>query len=372
MLDTDTFKTTMIRFRDSSGKIVTLRDVPACYQDVGMRVFETSNFYSVYGVATDSDVTSTWYVESNLSVGSYIQLLGYRGAVGNTISNDCGYACDADDYFFFGGLKHPTSIKPIVCDDKLHLNYVDAADERTDIAYAFVKVAGHKIDADTALDRLRADLTPLRQNMLSELFMIIHGSKFKSYKQLAKAIQDIEFEEESNDYNIILDRNVFDLEDYIREYAITKPDWAYKWLSKYDHGLVSYFEKGTRNCESWDTTSIAGVWALTEEQIEYYKTLDEATRDKFIEQAFRHDMKLISDGDTAYCVLHTIYDKQSWQQLESGTEVSAIFEGVDFKYGEADQLLNMACLTAPGTDEHPVTELKYTVLQETKANPCPW
>lgn len=172
MLDDDTFKTTTIRFRDSSGKIVTLRAVPACYQDVGMRVFETPNFYSVYGVATDSDVTSSWYVESNLSVGAYVQLLGSRGAVGKTLSNDCGYACDEDDYFFFGGLKSPATIKPIVCGDKLHLNYVDAADDRTDIAYAFVKVAGHEVDADTALDRLRGDLTPLRQNMLSELFMI--------------------------------------------------------------------------------------------------------------------------------------------------------------------------------------------------------
>ena len=127
MLDDSTFKSTLIQFRNEAGNVVTLRDVPACFQDAGMILTETDSWYHVHGVAIDTTWGYSSYVDDNLSPGSGLQLL-HNGA--RTYFSQCSCNSDeaSEDYFFVGGIKNPRCKRPELCNGKVYINYVHLED----------------------------------------------------------------------------------------------------------------------------------------------------------------------------------------------------------------------------------------------------
>lgn len=370
MLDDSTFKSTLIQFRNEAGNVVTLRDVPACFQDAGMILTETDSGYHVHGVAIDTTWGYSGYVDDNLSPGSGLQLL-HNGPCTHFSRCSCSSEEASEDYFFVGGVKHPRCKRPELCNGKVYINYVHLEGYFTGYDSS-VRVAGHEVCSDTVIENFekRGIVCGWNAYELECLFYCFRDQYFKSYKALADAIDTISVD---NDV-ACLSTKVFRMDEFLKSECITKPQWAYKWLSCYDHSGVSYFEAGTRSTDRWDTSTNAGVWYLGDEEIARLSALSEEERDKQIEKAFEHDMALISDNAYPYAFFETLYDKHSWKQIEHCLNATAQFEGVDFPYDNATAMLELLAKPSYKVDgETPkCIRHRYTVLQEEKCNPYPW
>lgn len=370
MLDDSTFKSTLIQFRNEAGNVVTLRDVPACFQDAGMILTETDSGYHIHGVAIDTTWGYSNYVSDNLSPGAGLQIL-HNGP--STYFSNCSCQSEEADqnYFFVGGIEHPRCKRPELCNGKLYLDYIELADY-FDGYYSSVKVAGHEVCSDTVIANFekRGITCGWNSYQLDFLFYCFNGQYFKSYKALADAIDTISVDGDT----ACLSTEVFQMDDFLKDECITKPQWAYKWLSCYDHSGVSYFEAGTRSTERWDTSFNAGVWYLGDEEIARLSALSEEEREQQIEKAFSHDMSLISDNGYPYEFFEATYDKHSWKQVDYCLNATAQFEGVDFPYDNATAMLELLAIPSYKVNgETPkCVRHRYTVLQEEKCNPYPW
>ena len=151
MLDDKSFASTVIQFRNSKGKVVTLFDVPAFFQDAGMVVQEYGpGGYAVSGWQVDDGPYWNWelWVSHSLSPGAGIKLFSHTKYT--SLDEVCGD--DPTDYredscFIHGSVKEPRSLKGTVISKDGVNRYLeldlDACAKEVDIAEPFVKIAGH-------------------------------------------------------------------------------------------------------------------------------------------------------------------------------------------------------------------------------------
>lgn len=364
MFDESEFKQTTIQFRDKSGKIRMIRNIPASYQDAGMILCETDNYFKVYGIEIDSDIMYfDTFAELNLTPGAGIQLVARHRRRASCIESGAGYAMEPEDAFFFGGIKSPEGKKAEYISDTVLRLDLSAAASKVGYADGYICVAGEELDYAAAYDILTEDnAAKFDKYFLDDLFSLIKGTAYEDETEFNKAISSINIPK-SNSYLVDIDTTVFDLSEFISDLIIDRPKWSYKWLDCYEHSGCAYSESGTGTQCRWDTSHNVGVWYLSKDVLEYYEKLSTEERDKRIQNVFEHDMAIISDGEIPYRVQECIYDKQTMELIESEGALSGMYPYIDFN--SADDLHNMLGISAE-------TKLKYNVIKAKQKNPYPW
>ena len=334
-----------------------------------MRVTKTKHGYAATfweydeGPYFDWERWATW----NLSPGAGIQLIRRRnhGAVDLYNGNETGFfSYENDDYFFFGGLKNPKAQKAevITYEDgsrMLYVDYIEAAKTYGSYKPA-IKIAGHSVDADRIVEVLPKEQTGWDEYELCDLICLFENQNFKSYKHFAECLKTIKFDRGDT---VTIDTSIFKVEDYIKKEAINKPEWAYKWLSCYEHSGCSYFEQGRsiHANDRWDTSGLVGVWYLCDERIKELEKLSEEERHKAVEQQYEHDMALISDGETALAIRTIEFDERG-EEIENYTEREAVMYYTDIQPSDmVKELENVA----------PGEPVEYTIIVKESAK-YPW
>lgn len=346
-----------------------LLEIPACMDDAEVRVTKTKYGYAATfweydeGPYFDCERWATW----NLSPGAGIQLIRRRnhGAVDLYNDNETGFfSYENDDYFFFGGLKSPKAQKAevITYEDgsrMLYVDYIEAAKTYGSYRPA-IKIAGHSVDADRIVEVLPKEQTGWDEYELCDLICLFENQNFKSYKHFAECLKTIKFDRGDT---VTIDTSIFKVEAYIKKEAINKPEWAYKWLSCYEHSGCSYFEQGRsiHSNDRWDTSGLVGVWYLCDERIKELEKLSEEERHKAVEQQYEHDMALISDGETALAIRTIEFDERG-EEIENYTEREAVMYYTDIQPGDMDKELENV---SPGKP------VEYTIVEKEAAK-YPW
>lgn len=388
MFDESSFKKTTIQFRNKAGNIVTLNNLPAMFQDVGMIVAETDKCYHIYGYTIDDGprMDYDFWVQMALSPGAGVQLRARRGHSDvEVISGDDSLAQRDADYFFIGGLQK-TKAKRSYLDHWegktwLSVDLDEVENDVSDIANPYIRISGHKRYASDVFYRTKL---PIKyEDELNSIFYIINGQNFKSYNAFEKAMEQGYSELNSFCSVVALDTAIFPAEHYIKHYTINIPDWSYKWLACYEHSGCAYSENGTGMQCRWDTSSDVGVWYLTDWRLkdiiqlcenksaelkEKNKDISnedlakavEEYREDIVEKQFKHDMHVISDNNTAYAIEGVTISKTDIMNPEYETEALGLFEYVDFLPENAYEYMKNLVLQ-PETIIH-----RHTILSETK------
>lgn len=391
MLDNDSFASTVIQFRNSKREVVTLFDVPAFFQDAGMIIKEYGHgYYAVSGWQIDDGPHWNFeqWVTHSLSPGAGIKIFGYN----RYKSMDIICCDDSTDYredscFIYGTIEKPRALKGTVTlkdgvNRYLELD-LDACAKEVNIASPYIKIAGHIKYADDLESHIDGDFYDLEN-----LLYIINGQSFKSYKEFSDAFSEgLSWSYPDHNDLVCIDMAVFHTRNYVKEYANTIPNWAYKWISRREHSGVWYTEVCVGETSSWSLRDHDGVWYLGEERVKTLLKLKELRKANFlklgdshteaekkaeewltdtVDKQFKHDMCLLSDFETPYSI-HTAFYKNSLSTPdEIVTECQAQYMYTDFEPDNAfgflkDMVQDVNCTTLP-----------YTVLKETKCKPHPY
>lgn len=398
MFDDATYKQTTIRFKNKAGETVVLKDVPAFFYDAGVLLYEIDDMYIVCGYQIDREpyYDRNYWFKLNMTCGAGIQLRKRgRHSEKHFFNEECDYGePERDDYFFIGGLSSPTDKAPT-------LNLTSAAAGRTllDVDYYVatfddpqdpeIVIEGKHLTARDLVEVLPEHVDGWSYDDLEHLLRIFPGQEFKSPEEFADALRSIRVSRSDSKEILTLDTSVFQMQDWINNHYIQKPEWAYKWIDCYEHSGCVYSESGTGTQCRFDTSPDVGVWYLSEQLIrditakmqnkinEAKKDLKpgeeldtakfEEERDAAIQKNFLRDMAMLGDTDTALCIVHAVYYKKDLQddpdmEAEEETYESAIYEGITFPYGDGDKYL----LNTEGD-----THIPYEILEEETKNPWP-
>lgn len=92
------------------------------------------------------------------------------------------------------------------------------------------------------------------------------------------------------------------------------PDWAYRKLDAFDHGVCCIYESGSGTQCKWDISRYVGVWYLSKDTIQHFETalLQEARAKCKVEGKF------ISDEDLLYDIAQRYFeDDLKWKNAVS-------------------------------------------------------
>lgn len=394
MLDEENYKKTTIQFRNSKGNIVALFDVPAFFQDAGMIVQEYDNGgYAVSGWQIDDGPFWNWkqWLTYSLSAGAGIKLFGHN----RYSSLDVVCADDPTDYredscFIHGPLEKPRALKGTVeqrfknrqLERYLELDLYACAKE-VNIASPSVKIAGHTKYADDLESHIDGDFYDLEN-----LLYIINGQSFKSYKEFSEAFdKGLHWPYPQCSDLASIDMSIFDVHNYIEEYANTVPEWAYKLISRREHSGAYYIETCIGETPNWSFSDYCdGVWYLGEERVKTLISLQIMHRNSYqkegynwadaerkaiewledkVDKQFEHDMCLLSDFETPYSICTAFYKNSLSDPDEVVGVCQAQYMYTDFEPDNASKFLKDI------VQDVGWTTLPYTVIKETKCNPYP-
>lgn len=389
MFDEENYKKTTIQFRNSKGDIVTLFDVPAFFQDAGMIVQEHKDGgYAVSGWQIDDGPFFDWesWATYSLSAGAGIKLFGSNRH--RSLDIICGE--DPTDYredscFIHGPLEKPRALKGTLEKPKdgaeryLELD-LDACAREVNIASPSVKIAGHTKHAEDLLPHVDATLYDLE-----DLLCIINGQYFKSYKEFSEAFKEgLRWLYPGRSDLVRIDRLIFRVGNYVREYANMLPHWSYKLISRREHSGSHYVETCVGETPNWSFSDCDGIWYLGEEMVKTildyknlyinsyqqagYSLMDakrkaEEWLEEKVDKQFRHDMCLLSDFETPYSICTAFYNNSLSSPDGVVGVCQAQFMYTDFKPEEATEVLRNT------VEEVGWTILPYTTLKETKCDP---
>lgn len=388
MLDSEHYKTTTIQFRNSKGEIITLFDVPAFFQDAGMIVQECEDGgYSVSGWKIDDGPNWHWesWITNSLSPGAGIKLFGRnRHSSLDIVCGDDPTDYREDSCFIHGPLEKPRALKGTLevkdgTERYLELD-LDACAREVNIDSPSVKISGHTKYAEDLLPHVDATLYDLE-----DLLCIINGQYFKSYKEFSEAFKEGLYWPYPGRSDLVrIDRLIFHVGNYVREYANMLSHWAYKLISRREHSGSYYVETYVGETPHWSFSDCDGIWYLGKERVKTLLKLKELYVDsyrqaghnltdahfkaeKWLEEAvdkqFKHDMCLLSDFETPYEICTAFYKNS----LSSPDEIVGVCQAqymyTDFEPDNASEFLkNMV-------DEVGWTILPYSILKETKCDP---
>lgn len=388
MLDAENYKKTTIQFRNSKGDIVTLFDVPAFFQDAGMIVQEYERGgYAVSGWQIDDEPSWDWkhWATYSLSPGAGIKLFG--GSRRSSLDIVC--AEDPTDYredscFIHGPLEKPRALKGTLevkdgTERYLELDLNSCAKE-VNITEPHVRIAGHTKYAEDLLSHVNATLYDLE-----DLLCIINGQYFKSYKEFSKAFEEgLSWLYPGHSDLVSIDRLVFHVGNYVREYVNILPAWSYKLISRREHSGVYYIETFVGETPNWSFSDCDGVWYLGEERVKLLAKLKELHKEDFLQSGdsyteaekkaekwledevnkqFRHDMCLLSDFETPYSICTAFYENSLTSPNEIVGVCQAQYMYTDFEPDNASGFLKDI------VQDIGWTTLPYTVIKETKCDP---
>lgn len=396
MLDDDSFASTTIQFRNSKGEVITLFDVPAFFQDVGMIVQEESckdkTLYYVSGWQMDDGPYSLWdwWFPTALSPGAGIKL--FKGDRYRSI--DAVYYDDTPNYredscFIVGDVNNVKYIRGTVTKDENGIEWLEISlptvYEETDVCDPYILVDGEQAYAQDIADNTG------RESIVGDLeyfLHYIHGQEFASYKEVDEAItKGLKWAYAGYSDLVSINTKIFDVKNYISRYCIPVPSWSYKWIECREHSGVWYTETCVGECSNWDDSMIDGVWYLGEERVkdllklkeQHYKEFlnageskEEAEQKahnlllKIVQKQFRHDMCVISDFETPYSIYTAVYSRSLSAPDEIMEEAKAQYMYTDFTPDCAYEY--MKSIVVDGDD----TLIRYTILEETKGNPHPY
>ena len=396
MFDDSEYKQTTIRFKNQAGETVILKNVPAFYHDAGVLLYEMDTLYIVCGYQIDREPYLDWsyWFKLNMTCGAGIQLRERRRHSKQHFYNeDYEYGePERDDYFFLGGLDTPKAKAPALYVTSSGRTVVDVdyyTATENDPWDPEIVIEGKQLTAYDIAEVLPERVAGWSEDDLEHLLRMFPGQEFESLEAFADALESIRVTRDGGAEILTLDTSVFQMQDWINDHCIQKPEWAYKWIDCYEHSGCAYSESGTGMQCRFDTSPDVGVWYLSDQLIKDITTemqrrieetkkalkpgeeLDiskfEEERDANIQRYFLHDMAMLSDTDTALCIVHAIYYKKDLQddpdaEAEEETYESAIYEGVTFPYGEGDKYL----LNTEG-----YTHIPYEILEEETENPWP-
>lgn len=388
MLDAENYKKTTIQFRDSKGNIVTLFDIPAFFQDAGMIVQEYEHGgYAVSGWQIDNDPSWNWeqWATYSLSAGAGIKLFGSNRY--KPLDIVCGE--DPTDYredscFIHGPLKKPRALKGTVEFKDGVGRYLDldlyACAEVVNIASPYIKIAGHIKYADDLESHIDGDFYDLEN-----LLYIINGQSFKSYKEFSEAFdKGLSWLYPGHSDLACIDMSVFNVHNYIEEYANTLPEWSYKWISRREHSGVYYIETCIGETPNWSFSDCDGVWYLGEERVKTLISLQILHRNSYqkegynwadaerkasewleeaVDKQFKHDMCLLSDFEQPYSICTAFYKNSLSAPDEIVDVCQAQYMYTDFEPDNASNFLKDI------VQDIGWTTLPYTVIKETKCDP---
>lgn len=396
MFDNSTYKQTTIRFKNKAGETVVLKNVPAFYYDAGVLLYEMDDMYLVCGYQIDREPYCDWtyWFKLNMTCGAGIQLRKRRRhSKQHFFNEEYEYGKpERDDYFFMGGLEAARAKAPTVYVTAAGRTVVDVdyhAATANDPWDPEIVIEGKHLTAYDLVDMLPGRVAGWDDDDLEHLLRMFPGQEFASIEAFADALESIRVTRDDGTEIITMDTSVFQMQDWINNHCIQKPEWAYKWIDCYEHSGCAYSESGTGMQCRFDTSSDVGVWYLSDQLIkditaEMQRKIEETKkylmpgeeldiskfekeRDAEIQKYFRHDMAMLSDTDAALCIKHAVYYKQNLQddpdaEAEEETYESAIYEGVTFPYGDGDKYL----LNTEG-----YTHIPYEILEEEPKNPWP-
>lgn len=388
MLDAENYKKTTIQFRNSKSDVVTLFDVPAFFQDAGMLVQEYEHGgYAVSGWQIDDGPSWNWehWLTYSLSAGAGIKLFGYN----RYRSLDIVCAEDPTDYrddscFIHGTLEKPRALKGTVILKNGAKSYLEldlyACAKEVNIASPFVKIAGHTKYADDLESYIDGNFYDLEN-----LLYIIDGQSFKSYKEFSEAFdKGLHWPYPKCSDLVNIDMSVFHAHNYVKEYANTVPDWAYKWISRREHSGVWYTEICVGETPNWSFSDHDGVWYLGEKRVKTLLKLKESYVDSYcqaghnlvdaelkawewlentVDKQFKHDMCLLSDCEIPYSICTAFYKNSLSDPDEVVRVCQAQYMYTDFEPDNAPGFLKDI------VQDIGWTTLPYTVIKETKCDP---
>lgn len=396
MFDDSEYKQTTIRFKNKDGETVVLKNVPAYFHDAGVLLYEMDDMYIVCGYQIDREPYFDWnyWFKLNMTCGAGIQLRERRRHSKQHFFNE-EYEFgepERDDYFFLGGLDTPKAKAPAVYVTSAGRTVVDVdyyTATENDPWDPEIVIEGKYLTACDIADVLPERVSGWSDDDLEHLLRIFPGQAFESLDAFADALESIRVTNDGGVEILTLDTSVFRMQDWINDHCIQKPEWAYKWIDCYEHSGCAYSESGTGMQCRFDTSPDVGVWYLSDQLIkditaEMQRKIEETKkalkpgeeldiakfeeeRDAEIQKYFLHDMAMLSDTDTALCIIHAIYYKKDLRdnpdaEAEEETYESAIYEGVTFPYGDGDKYL---------LNKEGYTHIPYEILEEETKNPWP-
>lgn len=396
MFDDSTYKQTTIRFKNKDGETVILKNVPAYFHDAGVLLYEMDDMYIVCGYQIDREPYFDWsyWFKLNMTCGAGIQLRERRRHSKQHFYNE-EYEYgepERDDYFFLGGLDTPKAKAPAVYVTSAGRTVVDVdyyTATENDPWDPTIEIGGETMYASDVAEILPERVAGWDEDDLEHLFRMFPGQEFDSIESFADALESIRVTQDGRTEILTLDTSVFQMQDWINDHCIQKPEWAYKWIDCYEHSGCAYSESGTGMQCRFDTSPDVGVWYLSDQLIkdvtaEMQRKIEETKkalkpgeeldiakfeeeRDAEIQKYFLHDMAMLSDTDTALCIIHAVYYKKYLQddpdvEAEEETYESAIYEGVTFPYGDGDKYL---------LNKEGYTHIPYEILEEETKNPWP-
>jgi hypothetical protein len=394
MFDDSTYKQTTIRFNNEDGETVVLKNVPAFYHDAGVLLYDVGHSYIVCGYQIDKrqrDDYDYWF-KLNMTCGAGIQLRKRRyHSKQNLFNEEYEYGePERDDYFFLGGLDTPKAKAPSLYVTSAGRTVVDVdyyAATQDDPEYPEIVIEGKHLTGCELEEVLPEQVAGWSDDDLEHLLRMFPGQEFESPEAFADALESIRVTRDGGTELLTLDTSVFQMQDWINDHCIQKPEWAYKWIDCYEHSGCAYSESGTGMQCRFDTSPDVGVWYLSEQLIkditaEMQRKIEEAKkalkpgeeldiakfeeeRDAEIQKNFLHDMAMLGNTDTALCIVHAAYYKKDLQDdpdIEAEEEIyeCAIFEGITFPYGDGDKYL----LKTEGN-----THIPYEILEEETQDP---
>lgn len=396
MFDDSEYKQTTIRFKNKAGETVVLKNVPAFYHDAGVLLYEVDDIYIVCGYQIDREPYCDWsyWFKINMTCGAGIQLRERRHHNKQHLFNEY-YEYgepERDDYFFLGGLDTPKAKAPAVYVTSAGRTVVDVdyyTATENDPWDPEIVIEGKHLTAYDIAEWLPERVAGWSDDDLEHLLRMFPGQEFESLDAFADALESIRVTRDGGAEILTMDTSVFQMQDWINDHCIQKPEWAYKWIDCYEHSGCAYSESGTGMQCRFDTSPDVGVWYLSDQLIkditaEMQRKIEETKkalkpgeeldiakfeeeRDAEIQKYFLHDMAMLSDTDTALCIIHAIYYKKDLQdnpdvEAEEETYESAIYEGVTFPYGDGDKYL---------LNKEGYTHIPYEILEEETKNPWP-